>query len=132
LSEQCSIEREGESQRKGERDHELAQSYIGQEVVHQVACALVHPPAETTGADRSGLARERDKVVLLAGLTEEACEASTQDSTGKRTHDTRQKRMVPEQGFAKTVTTEPLTGRASRAGLSRGAVGEANWPLRGH
>jgi hypothetical protein len=81
LSQQRSVEREGKSQRKGHRDHELSQGHIGQDVSHQIQSTLVHPPAETTWAHGSGLARERYNMVLVAGLAEQVGKASPQDAT---------------------------------------------------
>jgi hypothetical protein len=81
LTEQFAVERKREAQRKGHGQHELSQRHVGQNVIREVESPLVHPPAETTWARGSGLARERDNIVLVAGLAEEVGETSSQDPT---------------------------------------------------
>jgi hypothetical protein len=58
LTEQLSVEREWEAQRKGHGQHELPQRHIGQDKIREVQRSLIHPPAETTGAHRASLAAE--------------------------------------------------------------------------
>jgi hypothetical protein len=80
LTEQFPVEGERESQGKRHGDHKLSQRHVGQNVIREVESPLVHPPAETTWARGSGLARERDNVVLMAGLAEKVGETSRQDA----------------------------------------------------
>jgi hypothetical protein len=80
LTEQFPVEREWEAQGERHREHELSQRYIGQDVIHKVQRALVHPSAETTWADGSRFAAEGDDVVFAAGVAVEMREAPREDS----------------------------------------------------
>ncbi len=80
LAQQLRVERERKAQREGQRKYKLPQRHVGQDMIHQVQGALVHPPAEAARAHGSGLTREGDDVVLAAIIAVQVREAPRENS----------------------------------------------------
>lgn len=56
------------SQRKGQRQHPLANGLLWQDVVHEQRRRLGHPPGAAARAEAAALATERDQLLGLTGV----------------------------------------------------------------